>query len=51
MNKLDLIKQDCEDSQELETLIMEPVCALVDIEPDVLAQVAGGPDGSVLGYG
>jgi hypothetical protein len=49
MNNLEPTKHDSNVVQESAELASEPTREFVEIEPDLLAQVAGGPDGSVIG--
>jgi len=49
MNKLDHVENWSADESALEPAAGEMGAELAEIEPEVLAQIAGGPDGTVLG--
>jgi hypothetical protein len=51
MNKLDHVENWSADENVLEPAADETSAELAEIEPEVLAQIAGGPDGTVLGLG
>lgn len=50
MNQFESVKQDIQKETDAETPTPELACELTQIEPDVLAMVAGGPDGAAIGH-
>lgn len=49
MSNPEQVAMEGQSERKLDTKQCQPVVELVEIEPEALAQVAGGPDGSAIG--